>query len=128
MAAGIGAMVVSSVIYGYLMASQRAEWSGYSLAANSLVSMKLEQARACKWDPLSPGVVDELVTANFPVTVDILDIPRTGTNVVYATNFTTISTVSTIPPVRMIQVSTTWKFYKGRVYTNTMVTYRGPDQ
>ncbi|MGZ8939897.1 MAG: prepilin-type N-terminal cleavage/methylation domain-containing protein, partial [Limisphaerales bacterium] len=32
----IAAMVISGSIYGYTLSAQRAQWSSYSLAANSL--------------------------------------------------------------------------------------------
>ena len=124
----IAAVAIGGMVYGYIMSAQRAEWSAYSLAAQSLAVQRSEQTRACKWDPSGFPPVDELVAANFPVVVDILDIPISGTNLVYATNWTTITTVSTTPALRMIQVDCVWKFMNRGVFTNTIVTYRGPDQ
>jgi hypothetical protein len=98
------------------------------LAANSLAMQRLEQARAAKWDTLAVPLVDQLVASNFPATIEILDIPISGTNLALATNFTTIQTVSTAPPLKSVQVDCVWSFYTGRVYTNTVVTYRAPDQ
>ena len=124
----IAAVAIGGVVYGYVMSAQRAEWSAYSLAAQSLAMQRLEQTRASKWDPTANPSVDQLVESNFPVVVDILDIPVSGTNVVYATNRTTITTVSTTPPLKMIRVECSWSFQDRRVHTNQLMTYRAPDQ
>lgn len=127
-ATAIAAVSLSGVIYGYILSAQSAEWSAYNLAANSLAIQRLEQTRSAKWDRQASPPVDDVVPTNFPVVVEILDIPITKTNVVLATNLTTISTVSTIPPLKMIRVDCSWLFTSGRVFTNTVVTYRAPDQ
>lgn len=127
-ASAVGALTIGSVIYGYVISARRAEWSGYSLAANSLAMQGVEMARACKWDLLAAVPVDQLVSSNFPTRTNILDIPVSGTNVVWSTNFTTIKTVSTAPPLKMIRVDCVWKFQSKGPYTNTIVTYRAPDQ
>ena len=46
----------------------------------------------------------------------------------YATNYTTVSDISVDPPLRMIQVDCVWRFMGGRLFTNTVITYRAPDQ
>jgi hypothetical protein len=128
-ATAVSAFTMAATIYGYTLTAKRAEWAGYSLAAQSLATQGLEQARAAKWDPWSSGTnADMLVSSNFPASIKILDIPVTGTNVVYATNFWTISTISTNPNIRMIRVDCVWKFLKNKVYTNTVVSYRASDQ
>lgn len=128
MSMAIVALVSAGVIYGYVMASTRAEWSAYSLAAHSLAIQSLEQTRAAKWDPLGYPPTDELVASNFPTTVSILDIPITGTNIVYATNITTITTVSTNPPLKMIQATCLWPFRSSAVFSNSILSYRAADQ
>jgi type II secretory pathway pseudopilin PulG len=127
-ATAIGSLAFGGIIYGYLLCAQRAEWAAFSLAAQSLASMRLEQARACKWDPRGWPPVDELVTENFPERAEVLDVPVAGTNTVYATNTVTITQVSTTPPLKVIRVDCTWRFYRRGLFTNTVVTYRAPDQ
>lgn len=127
-ASAIAAVSVGTTLYGYVIAMERAEWSAYSLAAQSLATQRLEQCRACKWDPLAFPPEDELTVANFPTEVAILDIPISGTNVVYATNYTKILNVSGTPPLRMIRVDCVWNFLGRRNYTNSIATYRSPDQ
>lgn len=124
----IAALAIGGMIYGYVLSANRAEWSAYSLAAQSLALQRLEQARACKWDPLANPPVDQLVSTSFPVMVEILDVPISGTNVVLATNRTTILDLSASPPLKMIQVDCVWNFMGRSTFTNTIVTYRGPDQ
>jgi hypothetical protein len=126
-ATALALMTATALIHGYRLATRRAEWSGYSLAAHALASMGIEQARACKWDIRGWPVVDELIGDNFPPAVQVLDVPITGTNMVYATNFTTITTVSADPPLKMIRVDCVWPSFDGRLHTNTIVTYRAPD-
>ena len=128
-ATAVSALTMAATIYGYTLTSKRAEWAGYSLAAQSLAIQGLEQARAAKWDPWSSSTnSDMLVSSNFAPQIKTLDIPVTGTNVVYATNFWTISTISAIPNLRMIRVDCVWKFLKQGVFTNTVVSYRASDQ
>ncbi len=128
MSAAIAAMTVSGIIYGYTQSSKRAEWSGYSLAAQALAVQRLEQTRASRWDPDS--AVDQLVGTNFTTQTLVLDIPVIGTNAAYATNVTTITAISAVPPLlRMVRVDCIWKFpTTGRVFTNTVATYRSPDR
>jgi len=127
MSAAIAAMTIAGIAYGYTQSTKRAEWSGYSLAAQAIAVQRMEQTRACRWDP-NVGV-DQLVSSNFPVQTVVLDLPVIGTNAAYATNITTISSISTNPPLlRMIRVDCTWTFpTTGRVFTNTIATYRSPD-
>jgi hypothetical protein len=88
----------------------------------------IEQARGAKWDPYANPPVDEVVSTNFPVAWHILDIPISGTNIVYATNRVTIRWVTAAPPLKEISVQTTWRFFNRGLFTNTTVTYRAPDQ
>jgi prepilin-type N-terminal cleavage/methylation domain-containing protein len=121
-------LMVAGTLTGYMMAIQRAEWSGYSLAAQSLALQQLEQTRASKWDPDASPAVDQLVSANFPARTNVLDVLNTGTNVIWATNFTTIQTVSTSPPLRYVRVDCVWRPKPGsHLFTNTVATYRAPD-
>lgn len=126
-ASAIAAMMFGGIIYGYIQSSRSAEWSAYSFAAQSLAMQRLEQARACKWDPDATPAVDQLVSANFPTQVSILDVPMNGSNITYATNITTISTISAVPPLKMISVDAIWQFINGKLYTNSIATYRAPD-
>jgi prepilin-type N-terminal cleavage/methylation domain-containing protein len=127
-ASGISGLMIGGIIFGYVQSTNRAEWSAYSLAAQSLAMQRLEQARAAGWDELAFPKVDELVAANFGPKWEVLDIPRAGTNVVRATNYTTITQISVTPPLRMVRVDCVWPFFRRGLFTNTVVTYRSPAQ
>jgi Tfp pilus assembly protein PilV len=126
-ASSIAAMTFGGIVFGYTQSGRNSEWSSYSLAAQSIAIQRMEQSRACKWDPDATPAVDELQATNFPPQTNILDVPIAGTNITYVTNITTISTVSATPPLKMISVQSTWRFTNGRVFTNSVVTYRAPD-
>ncbi|MCX6902628.1 MAG: hypothetical protein NTW03_03960 [Verrucomicrobia bacterium] len=126
MSLAVAGIMVGGLVSGYTQAVRVAEWSAYSLAANQMALQGLEQVRAAKWDPA--GGVDLIANSNFPARVEILDIPTNKTNIVYATNYISIATVSTTPPLRMIRVDCIWRFFNRSLYTNTVFTYRAQDQ
>ena len=122
----IVALSIGGIMSVYTQASINAEWSAHSMAAQMMALGGLEQARAAKYDPL--GSTDELVATNFPVKVDKLD---TGTSLgvcTYATNTTTITTISTNPTVKMVRIDCTWTFPRKGIFTNSVYTYRAPNQ
>lgn len=129
LAIAVTAFVFGGIITAYVQSSRRAEWSGYSLAAHALAMQQLEQARSAKWDIESTPPVNELTNIP-PVTSAVLDLPVSGTNVVWATNYASVSTIaiSTNPPVtvQMVEVNTVWPF-GGRLYTNRVADYFAPD-
>jgi hypothetical protein len=126
-AMAIAAVMMAGTIIGYLQSSRRVEWSSYSLAAQSLAIQRLEQTRASQ---VIPGLnIDQLQPTNFPtITNNILDIPLMGTNYEYATTYTTITTVSANPMIKMIRVDCAWSFKGKNSYTNSVVVYRAADQ
>jgi len=126
--AAIAAVSIGGIMYGYVMSAQRAEWSAYAIAAQSLAMQRVEQTRSARWDMSATPTVNELVGANFPPQICVLDIPISGTNVVFATNFTTLTALSASPPLVSIQVDCVWRWSVGnRLFTNTVVTYRTTD-
>jgi prepilin-type N-terminal cleavage/methylation domain-containing protein len=124
----IAAVVTGGVMSAYVFTAQSAEWSAFNLAAHSLAMQRMEQSRAAKWDLQASPPVDDFRQSDFPPRVEILDIPISGTNKVHATNVTTITDVSVAPPLRMVRVDCSWRFTNGKVFTNTITTYRAPDQ
>jgi Tfp pilus assembly protein PilV len=120
-------IMITGVVNGFIQSHHTAEWSAYSLAAQSLAMQPIEQARAAKWDPYASVPINELT--NLPArTTNILDIPASGTNLVWATNRITVRTVSVNPPLQEIYVECTWRFLNRRVFTNSVITYRAPGQ
>ena len=125
---GIGGLLFGCILHAYVQATVRAEWSAYNYAGNSLALQRLEQTRAAKWDPQASPPVDLLASSNFPVTIELLDVPIAGTNATYATNTVLITSVSETPPLKLIRVETVWPFMGKRCYTNALITFRAPDQ
>ncbi len=124
----LAGLTVSAVVSGFWQSVQQSEWSAHSLAAQSLAQQAMEQCRAAKWDPNGSPSVDQLLQANFPVRTEVLDVPTGRGQTLLATTRTTIRVISEVPPLKMIEVQTTWRFGNRRLYTNTIATYRAPDQ
>jgi type II secretory pathway pseudopilin PulG len=144
----IVALVFAGIIKAYIQTGLRLEWTGYSLAAQSLALETIEQARSTLWDPTQYPPVNEIYSLNLMgtatnaatatwtgYTTNTLDIPvpNGGTNVV-ATNYVSVqmSCVSTYSAVQMevVTVQTVWPFilWGNNVYfTNTIATIITPD-
>ena len=117
----------AGILTGYLVSSYSAEWAGESLAAQSFAIQGIEQLKACNWNPQALPVIDETTNSYFSTgRTNILDYPIAGTNYVYATNFFTVVTTAN-PPLKLLRVDCVWKFRDGKLYTNTVAGYRGPD-
>jgi prepilin-type N-terminal cleavage/methylation domain-containing protein len=127
-AMALAGVFIAGTVTAYLQAHRQAEWSAHSLAAQSLAIQELERSRGAKWDPRATPAVDEVVSSNFPVRVEVLDVPIASTNLVYATNFVTITNISVNPGLKLIRVDCTWAFPNRGLFTNTVCTYRAPDQ
>jgi len=130
MAIAVMGLIFAGILTSYIQSARRAEWSGYSLAAQALALQQLEQARSAKWDILDTPAVNEI--ANLPsMTWTNLDLPVSGTNYTRATNYITVHTItiSSNPPVavQMVKVDTVWPF-RGRLFTNTLANYYAPDR
>ena len=143
-------IVFTSIIVGYVQASYRAEWTGYSLAAESLAIKQIEQARSARWDPVAIKMglfTNELYSipllgSSYNAVSGVysgytwtnLDLPSSGTNILYGTNYVTIKPITNgIGPSgsnMMVRVDTVWKFRwrtSTRLYTNSVATYLAPD-
>jgi hypothetical protein len=146
-ATGIIALVYGVIITGYIQCGLRAQWSGYSLAAQTLANQQVEQARSAIWDPFL--VKNEITNLNLQsikytstnktwsgYVTTILDVPYLGTNFTIATNYVYVQLInmnnSSNPPVQihMVRVDTVWPFhYRDRklYFTNTSATLLAPD-
>jgi prepilin-type N-terminal cleavage/methylation domain-containing protein len=128
----ITAMIFGGVIYGYVFTAYQAEYSSYSLAAQSLAMQGIEQARAAKWDPQAWPPVDDLGVTNY-VQLDMLDVPQASGIAAWATNYISITTVTVSPPLRELRADCVWSMcnLNGRTrgpFTNTAITLRTADQ
>jgi hypothetical protein len=147
----IVAVVFGSIINGYLIGAKKAQWTGYSLAAQNMSVQAIEQARSAVWD-IALGKTEitnmtlnnkvlTLTNGNFIMTgytTNILDIPWRGSNYVTATNFITVQSFFangvTNPWIQLqsVQVDTVWPFdgwgnFTIVFYTNSICTFIAPD-
>lgn len=124
----IAVLTIGGTMNGYVLSTQRAEWSAHSLAAHSLALQRMEQVRSAKWDTAAYPQVDQVVTSNFRSITNILDVPVSGSNLILASIHTTITTVSAVPPLKMVRVDCIWPFMNRGLFTNSVMSYRAPDQ
>jgi len=145
MAMAIVALVFCGTIEAYIQSSQRIEWSGYSMAAQSLAQATIEQTLAGVWDPCIPenestnlNVMSSSYNANTLTwtgyCTNILDVPYSGTNFVIATNFITIQQISINGYSnvwgQVVRVDCVWPFgfrAGSPCFTNTVCTLMAPD-
>lgn len=130
-AISISTIVFATVIYAYVGANDRSEWSAYSFAAQSLASQAVEQTRTAQWVPENWPPIDDLGTTNY-TRVEVLDISLYGVPIL-ATNYVSVSTVTNSPNLRQLRSDCVWRFvsrYHGAAgpFTNTAVTFRAADQ
>ncbi len=147
------AIVFGGIINAYIQSSRRAEWSGYSLAAQALAIQHIEEIKACVWDPTKfTYEIDDYCTnlvswtaTNSGVagytnwtgySTNILDLPISGTNWVVATNYITATCIQMTNlsasgvNIYKIRVNTVWPFVWGntkRFFTNTIINYKAPN-
>lgn len=124
----VATISIGGIVVGFNVAAQRAEWSTCSTAAQLMAMRGIEQTRAAKWDPLGYPPVDDLLAGNYSNAVAALNIPLSNTNAVLATNRTSITLVSANPPLKMVRVDCIWSLLSRGPFTNTVITYRAPDQ
>lgn len=148
----IVAIMFGIIVNGYVTAAKRSQWTGYSLAAQSLSVQTIEQLRSAVWDPGQPtkqidatnmSLLGKVLTPNSPAwtnftgyATNILDVPWKGTNYILATNYVTVQ-ITKLPynpniTVQNVRVDTVWPFtaWKGytlKYYTNTICTIIAPD-
>jgi hypothetical protein len=127
--------IITLVIGGTMTAYNRSalftERAGYQLAAQAQAVQQFEHVRAALWDTMSTPPVDNTTNFSSFINVAILELPISGTNVIYATNYLTVSTITVTnnPPtyVKLVQVDTFWP-WNGVTMSNVMVAYRAPDE
>ena len=147
MSTAIVALVFGGIITAYIQSGMRVQWSGYSLAAQSLATSILEQAKSGVWDPAQAVPINNLTNLNLLGTsynattqtytgysTAILDVPYSNTNYTVATNYVTVQLlyVSGVTNVQMqfVRVDSVWPFQlrKANLYfTNTVCTMVAPD-
>jgi Tfp pilus assembly protein PilV len=124
----ISGLAVAGIVKGYFLANTTAQKSSLSLAASAQASQYMEQMRCAEWDTSSYPTVDQLNITNFTNQVVTLEACANSTNVTYATNIPSITTISSNPPLRLIRVDCVWVFQGTQLVTNTIETCRAPNQ
>jgi type II secretory pathway pseudopilin PulG len=124
----ISGMAVGGIVYGYVFSMNSAERFSISLAATAQATERMEQIRGAFWNSSTSPEIDQVVATNFPNETVTLDLSGSGTGVTYATNYTTITMISTNPPLKLIRVDCVWVFGTSQLMTNTIETCRAPDQ
>jgi type II secretory pathway pseudopilin PulG len=142
-------LMFAGILAAYVQGGTRAEWTGYSLAAQAFGMQQIEQARSAVWDTSFGTERNELTNLNLlgfeyyssnhttkGYTWGILDLPYSGTNSIRVTNFVTIRRLlannTNTPPIflQLVKVETVWPFAKGssvKYFTNRVGTYFAPD-
>jgi|ERR1700677_4857548 type II secretory pathway pseudopilin PulG len=126
-AMAIAVLVMTGMFEGYTLASRRAQFASYSLAANATAMKQLESIVASTWfitGNTSTNLFNPILSA---ATVNALCLPSSGSNLVYATNFATVTQLSTNPPYAMVRVDCVWNFMGLGMFTNTVAVLRAPD-
>lgn len=143
---GIVTLLFGGILSAYIQSSRRAEWAGYSLAAQAIGIQQIEQARSGVWDySISKNELTNLNLLSWSYnsttkvgtgyTTNVLDVPVSGTNITVATNFVTVKMINLTGlsnvQVQMVIVDTVWPFSTLRgerlLFTNRTANYFGPD-
>jgi len=145
--AAIMALVFGGVITSYIQAGKRIQWTGYSLAAQSLAVEVVEQIKSATWDPAQTPPVNNLTNLNLQGasynaatltytghTTAILDVPYSDTNSVLATLYVTVQMFNVggnaNVQAQFVRVDTVWPYTaRGPVIycTNSLCTIVAPD-
>ena len=127
-ALAVTGLAVGGIVSGYHFCTHSAQQAALIQAANSRAMERIEETRSVKWDVTSWPSVDQLVASNFPTKTVTLDMSGSGAMVTTASLETQISKVSTNPPLKRIRVNCIWRYRGGPVITNSIETFRAPDQ
>jgi prepilin-type N-terminal cleavage/methylation domain-containing protein len=119
---------LGGILTVYIQSAVCSDWSAHSVSAQMTALSGLEQCRAAKFDPRGSPPTDELVSSNFPQKVYVLNVGTSVGPSTYSTNTTTILTISTNPPLKMVRVDCTWFCPRKGLFTNTALTYRAANQ
>jgi type II secretory pathway pseudopilin PulG len=147
-ATAIVALLFGGIINCYIQSGVRVEWTGYSLAAQSMAMQVIDQAKSASWSPTSTPPVNNLTNLNLQGTsynsatatftgysVGVLDLPYATSNYTMATNFVTVQMITNVGnqagvQMQFVRVDTVWPFFlrkQNLFFTNTVGTLLGPD-
>ncbi|SRR5581483_5234666 len=124
----IATLTIGGIVGGYIFCSTSTEKTEFAQLASAKAMERIEETRSAIWDTASYPVVDQLLATNFPATNVLLNIVGSGSSGSLATLTTSISQISTTPPLRRVRVDCAWQFRGTDWMTNTIETIRAPDQ
>ena len=127
-ATAMAGLAIGAIVTGYSFCANSVDYTANSMAANARAIERLEEMRSAKWDTAAYPAVDQLIAINFPIKTVTLDVSGSGVGVTEATIQTTISDISTKPPLKRLRVDCVWNYKGVRDVTNTVETCRAPDQ
>ena len=126
-ALAVAVLMMAGMFQGYTLASRRAQFSSFQLAANAMAMQQMERIVAATWVVSGTSVTNIFSPSLTNTQVNALCVPSSGTNLVFATNYATVQQVSTNPPYVMVSVSCVWNFMGMGTFTNTVAVLRSPD-
>jgi type II secretory pathway pseudopilin PulG len=126
-AIAISVLVMTGMFKGYTIASRRAQFSSFQLAATAMAVQQMESIVAATWVISGTSVTNMFSPSLTNTQVNALCVPSSGTNLVYGTNYATVTQISTYPPYAMVKVSCVWNFMGMGIFTNTVAVLRAPD-
>jgi len=126
-AMAIAGLAIGGIVSGYNYCTNSAQKAALLLAANARAQERMEEIRSAKWDTASWPVVDQLVAANFPSKVVILELAASGGGSLSATLQAELTEISASPPLKRIRVQCLWQGRDGQWVTNTLETCRAPN-
>jgi type II secretory pathway pseudopilin PulG len=126
-ALAVSVLVMAGMFKGYTMASRRAQFSSFQLAAEAMAMQQMESIVAASWVISGTSVTNMFSPSLTNTQVNALCVPSSGTNLVFATNYATVQQISTYPPYALVQVSCVWSFMGMGTFTNTVGVLRSPN-
>jgi type II secretory pathway pseudopilin PulG len=126
-ALAVSVLVMAGMFQGYTMASRRAQFSSFQLAAQAMAMQQMESIVAANWVISGTSVTNIFSPSLSAAQINALCLPSSGTNLVYGTNYATVTQISTYPPYVMVEVRCVWSFMGMGTFTNTVGVLRSPD-
>lgn len=123
-AMAVAVLVMTGMFEGYEVVSQRSQFASYSLAANATAIKQLENIICASWVVSGVATTDIFNPVLTNPQVNALCLPSYGSNLVYATNYATVTLITNRPPYVMVRVDCVWNFMGTGVVTNSAAVLR----
>src|SRR5579862_7166982 len=117
-ALAIAVLIMAGMFQGYQISSRRAQFASFSLAASAMAMKRAESIVASQWVVSGTSITNIFNPALQATQTNALCVPNSGTNLIWGTNYVTITQLSTNPPYLMVRVDCAWNFMGMGVFTN----------